>query len=100
MTHLVILHYYDNQTDNYQQDYYQLFYSRTINKNLTANIALHYTKGKGYYEEFKPMESFADYGLSNVSIGDTSISESDIIDKNGFQMISMDLHGRSTIKKN
>ena len=84
------LHYYEDQTDNYQQDYYQLFYSRTINKNLTANIALHYTKGNGYYEEFKPMESFADYGLTNVSIGDTSISESDIIRQ---KWLSNDFYG-------
>ncbi len=84
------LRYYDNQTDNYQQDYYQLFYSRTINKNLTANVALHYTKGKGYYEEFKPMASFSDYGLADVAIGDTTISASDLIRQ---KWLSNDFYG-------
>src|SRR5690606_3796929 len=43
---------YDNQTDNYQQDHYQLFYTRNLSKQLVANAALHYTYGRGYYEEF------------------------------------------------
>lgn len=84
------IRYYDDQTDNYQQDYYQLFYSRSITKELTANFALHYTKGKGYYEEFKPMASLEDYGLSDVIIGDTAISETDIIRQ---KWLSNDFYG-------
>ena len=44
---------YDDQTDNYVQDHYQLLYSHTFSSVLSANTALHYTKGRGYYEEFK-----------------------------------------------
>ena len=44
---------YKNETDNYWQDNYQLHYSKEINSNLHANVALHYTKGKGYYENLK-----------------------------------------------
>ena len=41
---------YKNETDNYWQDNYQIHYSKEISSNLSANVALHYTKGKGYYE--------------------------------------------------
>ena len=40
--------YYDNQTDNYQQDHYQLHWNERLSENWSSNMALHYTKGKGY----------------------------------------------------
>src|SRR5205085_5101753 len=58
------LKYYDNQTDNYRQDYYQLLFSHEFNKSFTGNFALHYTKGKGYYEEYKSDQDFSDYNLT------------------------------------
>lgn len=70
---------YDNQTDNYQQDHYQLFYTRNINKQLVANVALHYTYGRGYYEEFKENRTLADYKLPNLTIGGTTITKSDLV---------------------
>ncbi|MFZ4401279.1 MAG: TonB-dependent receptor [Bacteroidales bacterium] len=62
------LKYYDNQTDNYQQDHYQFLLSYEINKNWELNTALHFTKGYGYYEEYKSQEKYIKYGLSNVNI--------------------------------
>jgi iron complex outermembrane recepter protein len=44
--------FYDNQTDNYQQDHYQLHWNEKINKNWSTNLAFHNTKGKGYYENY------------------------------------------------
>ncbi len=70
---------YDNQTDNYQQDYYQLHYSHAAGEHLNLNLALHYTKGKGYYEEFKPQEKFYKYGLKDVAIGNDTITTTDLI---------------------
>ena len=83
-------HYYDNQTDNYQQDYYQLFYSRTINSSLTANVGLHYTRGKGYYEEFKPASKFIDYGLPNFDLNGATIDSADITRR---KWLSNDFYG-------
>ncbi len=45
--------FYDNQTDNYHQQHYQLLWDQIITPQLTLNVALHYTKGKGYYEQYK-----------------------------------------------
>ena len=70
---------YDDQTDNYLQNHYQLLYSKNICDQLSFNGALHYTKGSGYYEEFKTDQAFADYGLANVVIGSQTINETDLI---------------------
>jgi iron complex outermembrane receptor protein len=47
------VHYYDNQTDNYQQQHYQLVYTQQISDAWNFHTALHYTHGEGYYEEYK-----------------------------------------------
>ncbi len=70
---------YDNQTDNYQQDHYQLFYTRTLGSKFTANAALHYTYGRGYYEEFKEARKLAEYSIEPVIIGTDTISKSDLV---------------------
>ncbi|WP_317130560.1 TonB-dependent receptor [Pedobacter cryotolerans] len=70
---------YDNQTDNYQQDHYQLFYTRTLGSQLTANAALHYTYGRGYYEEFRENQVLDDYNIPAVNIGGATITNSDLV---------------------
>jgi iron complex outermembrane receptor protein len=70
---------YDNQVDHYVQSYYQLHFSHEFNRNWSSNIALHYTKGKGYYEEYKKMQAFSSYGLSDVTIGSETITNTDLI---------------------
>ncbi|PKH50272.1 TonB-dependent receptor [Tenacibaculum sp. Bg11-29] len=52
---------YDNETDNYQQDHYQLHWNEKLNDNWSTNIGLNYTRGKGYYEQFKEGKDAADY---------------------------------------
>ncbi|MDA9761109.1 TonB-dependent receptor [Flavobacteriaceae bacterium] len=52
---------YDNETDNYWQDHYQLHWIETLNANWSTNIGLNYTRGKGYFEQFKDGRSTADY---------------------------------------
>lgn len=70
---------YEDQTDNYQQDHYQLHYSRELSPAIKLNTALHYTYGRGYYEEFRDGDALASHGIANDSIGDTVITQSDII---------------------
>lgn len=70
---------YDNEVDNYQQDHYQLLYNANINQYWTTNVALHYTKGRGYFEQFRGDDDLTDYTLPNVTIGDETISSSDLI---------------------
>ena len=71
--------YYNNQTDNYQQDNYQMLISHELNKNWNLNAALHYTKGYGYYEEYKSQEKYSKYGLDNVYTAHDTIKRTDLI---------------------
>jgi len=52
---------YDNETDNYQQDHFQLLWNENLNKNWSTNLALNYTKGQGFFEQFKEEESAEDF---------------------------------------
>jgi iron complex outermembrane receptor protein len=70
---------YDNQTDNYQQDHYQLFYTRTLSDKLTANAALHYTKGRGYYEEFVTADSLKAYKIDPLVVNGQLQETSDLV---------------------
>lgn len=56
--------YYDNETDNYNQDHYQLHWSESISDKWSTNVALHYTKGKGYFENYKPDATMSEYNLA------------------------------------
>lgn len=58
--------YYDNETDNYQQDHYQLHWNEKWSENWNSNLAIHYTRGKGYYENYKEDADFSDYNLQPV----------------------------------
>ena len=55
--------YYDNQTDNYHQQNYQLIWNQRLCDVLNLNAALHYTRGDGYYEEYKRTRTLLEYDL-------------------------------------
>jgi len=52
---------YENETDNYWQDHYQLHWNERLDNIWSTNLGLNYTKGKGYFEQFKPEESATDF---------------------------------------
>ncbi len=52
---------YKNQIDNYSQNHYQFHISHQLNTVLSATFSLNYTKGNGYYEQYKDDEKVADY---------------------------------------
>ncbi|MBN2863149.1 MAG: TonB-dependent receptor plug domain-containing protein, partial [Bacteroidales bacterium] len=85
-----IVRYYDNETDNYIQNHFQLIYAYRFNDQLNLNAALHYTNGKGYYEEFKEDASLPDYGLPEIYVGDTTISSTDLVRR---KWLSNDFYG-------
>jgi len=70
--------FYDNQTDNYQQDHYQLHWNEKLSDKWSTNLAFHYTKGKGYYEEYQEDQTFADYGLAPIVAAPT-INTTDLV---------------------
>jgi len=57
------MQFYDNETDNYWQNHFQLHWTEKWNNNWISNAALHYTIGKGYFEQYKDDDVLADYNL-------------------------------------
>ncbi len=52
---------YENETDNYWQDHYQLHWNEKLNNNWSTNLGLNYTKGKGYFEQYKEGSAVSKY---------------------------------------
>lgn len=71
--------FYDNETDNYQQDHFQLHWNEKIATNWNTNLAVFYSKGKGFYENYKENAKFSGYGLTPIIIGGTTINKTDLI---------------------
>ncbi len=81
---------YENETDNYTQTHYQLHYDQWISPELDMDLSLHYTKGAGYFEQYKGDDhnnsipsagkvSLQNYGLKPVELGDTTIRRTDLV---------------------
>lgn len=70
---------YGNEVDNYQQDHYQLHFTHTLSNKLSINVAGHYTRGRGYYEQYKRDQSFSMYDLDTLFVGSDTISTTDLI---------------------
>ena len=64
---------------NYLQKNYQLLFNHTFSTAWNLNVALHYTKGDGYYEEYKDGRSLIEYGLKPFTIDGTEITKSDLV---------------------
>lgn len=79
-----MLHFYDDQTDNYTQKNYQLLFNHNFTSQWNLNIGLHYTKGDGYYQEYKGRRSLAEYGMSPFEHNGTLVKKSDLIRKKGM----------------
>lgn len=57
------MQFYDNETDNYWQNHFQLHWTEKWSDKWISNAALHYTIGKGYFEQYREDEDLADYNL-------------------------------------
>jgi iron complex outermembrane receptor protein len=62
---------YDNETDNYEQNHYQLHWNEKLNENWSTTLGLNYTKGSGYFEQFKDGEDAADF--NNLIVDDSDV---------------------------
>ena len=72
------MHFYEDQTDNYTQKNWQLLFNHTFTPEWNLNIGLHYTKGDGYYQEYKPGRSLMEYGLVPFMQGTEEVALSDL----------------------
>ena len=73
--------YYDDQTDNYTQKHWQLLLNHSFSDALKLNVGLHYTKGDGYYQEYKMNRKLLEYGMQPFEQGGETIKKSDLVRK-------------------
>lgn len=55
--------YYDNDTDNYTQHHLQLNYTRLFAERFVWTTTFNWTKGDGYYENYKAGKRFSKYNF-------------------------------------
>ena len=72
------VHYYDNETDNYCQHHLQLNYTRSFSERLTWSTTFNYTRGDGFFENYRAEAAFETFMMSSPSAvtGDFIIRES------------------------
>ncbi|SHF01811.1 iron complex outermembrane recepter protein [Mariniphaga anaerophila] len=75
------LYTYENQVDFYQQDHYQLHFSHKFSQELNLNASGFYTRGKGYYENFKEDDKLKKYQIPEIIYGTDTIRKSDLINR-------------------
>lgn len=73
------LYTYENEVDHYQQDHYQLLFSHKLSQSFNLNASMFYTKGKGYYEQYREDDKLADYLITPSVFGGQTINRSDLI---------------------
>ena len=73
------IRFYDNEIDHYAQDHYQLFWNQRFGSNWSTNLSLNYSKGQGYFEQYKEDQKFSTYGFAPIVIGDETIDKTDLI---------------------
>ena len=59
--------FYDDETDNYVQNHFQLHWSEKWSEKWISNVAVHYTIGKGYFEQYREDETLLDYSLPDFN---------------------------------
>ena len=84
--------FYDNEVDNYKQDHAQLLWNEQISDFWSTNIALHYTRGRGYFEQYidesadveggdfnSVNDDFATYGFEPLIVDGEEVNSTDLI---------------------
>jgi len=74
---------YENEVDDYTQTHYQLLLNHQFTPNWSLNLTAHYTRGFGFFEQYKADEGFGRYfpqaaDFFVVAAGDT-LTERDVV---------------------
>ncbi len=71
--------FYKNEVDNYKQNHAQLLWNQKLNENWSTNLALHYTRGRGFFEQFKEDDDFGTYGFTSITVDGEVVNTTDLI---------------------
>ncbi|WP_373074642.1 TonB-dependent receptor [Zeaxanthinibacter enoshimensis] len=73
------LRFYDNEVDNYKQDHAQLHWNQRLSTNWRTNLSFHFTRGRGYFEQFREDDDLETYGIAPATINGESVSTTDLV---------------------
>jgi iron complex outermembrane recepter protein len=69
---------YKDEVDKYNQTHYQGFYNQKLSNRWNLQTAFFFTRGKGYYEQYKADELLSSYGRRNVNGSNGVITTTDL----------------------
>ncbi|MBL7943092.1 MAG: TonB-dependent receptor plug domain-containing protein [Flavobacteriales bacterium] len=64
---------YENEVDQYRQQHAQLMMTHAPNDRISISATLHYTHGRGYFEQFRPGENLSDLGLKPITLAQSHV---------------------------
>lgn len=76
-----VQHFYEDQTDNYVQTNLQLLLDHRFTNHWSAHIGAHYTKGDGYYQEYKTDRKLIEYGMQPFEADGETVKKTDLVRK-------------------
>ena len=74
-----VTQFYDNEVDNYKQNHAQLLWNERLSDDWNMNIALHYTRGRGFFEQFREDDDFVTYGFEPLTVNGVEVNTTDLI---------------------
>lgn len=90
--------FYSNETDNYDQDHYQLHWNEKWSNKWSTNLALHYTKGFGYFENYKSEADLEEYGLISTDIASSDLIRRKYLDNDFYGTTFSALYKTSAVE--
>ncbi|MDO6818375.1 TonB-dependent receptor [Zobellia sp. 1_MG-2023] len=71
--------FYDNEVDDYKQNHAQFLWNQQLSDTWSTNVAFHFTKGSGFFEQYKQEDKFATYGFEPIVVNGDSVNTTDLI---------------------
>lgn len=75
------LGFYENQVDNYKQDHFQFHVNHDFGNEWIGNLAVHYTYGRGFYEQFENDADFSIYGYEPIDVDGEEINSTNLVQR-------------------
>jgi iron complex outermembrane recepter protein len=70
---------YENQVDDYTQTHSQLHFAHIFNNKITAKSSLHYTRGLGFFEQYRYDDKLKNYDLPFFVLNKDTLSRGNIV---------------------
>lgn len=80
-----VMYPWEKTTDSFRQNHHILNLAWNISEEWSTSVSAHYTRGYGYYEEFRPDNKLSKFGLANFTRTDGSLLEmTDFVRRKGL----------------